>query len=533
MSSEVYEIMPHSSGGKFLRAQCAISAGTTIMRCRSVLSVLNQSNLIPDPDGLLSKFKKFNDDLLCNNVFLQATYHALSLTGTDSKAGAYFDNLRASEESICMFDPRHVQAIAQLLGRSRMEVEDMLAKVVANSFRVVGQLYHTSVGLLFPMDAVHMNHSCSPNASVSFILPDLEVIVTADRNIKQGEEITHTYAQSILPLPVLARQTYLRKTFQLVCKCARCQEDFRLLKEYSEMNVCATNSSSFFKTTSDKSGDLSFDKSFSQLVPVLKDADRMLASCDQKFQTVSFNPNALRPAASVFLGYFGCSPKSPDRYYHTLFFVGLLKLVSEWTLPRQCAFRLHHHLTVNLLTDEVLELPAQVAGYLVTLILPMYLVYRKPLPPALLKALVFAMQQGVLSSRIVHLVDAFFPSIFWTTLETTAIGQRILRDTIERLGKFRSLFDYLFVVDSLFCPSLFDMLSVDRKHMRHYLENRKKRLSQRRKASKCETASLSASSDDEALSNSLSSHSTLLELGAKQNAKESAGGCSGICGGDP
>jgi hypothetical protein len=74
------------------------------------------------------------------------------------------------------------------------------------------------IGMYFhPLSALP-NHSCDPNAVITFSGPTLSL--RALRPLKEGEEITLTYIDSTQPTPL--RQSALRERWFFTCSCALC-----------------------------------------------------------------------------------------------------------------------------------------------------------------------------------------------------------------------------------------------------------------------------------------------------------------------
>lgn len=102
-----------------------------------------------------------------------------------------------------------------------------------NNFGIVDSL-HTSIGEGVYPSAALLNHSCHPNCILRYIMgtphdvnkikyhpPILQII--ACRDIKEGEELTHSYVD--LALTTLERKSRLLKTHGFECNCARCNNE--------------------------------------------------------------------------------------------------------------------------------------------------------------------------------------------------------------------------------------------------------------------------------------------------------------------
>ncbi|XP_017489785.1 PREDICTED: protein msta-like, partial [Rhagoletis zephyria] len=78
--------------------------------------------------------------------------------------------------------------------------------------------YETSVRALYALAGL-LNHNCTPNVSHHFENGQT-IVVTAARDIAQGEEITATYTKILWS--TYARQWFLCGTKHFICACKRC-----------------------------------------------------------------------------------------------------------------------------------------------------------------------------------------------------------------------------------------------------------------------------------------------------------------------
>ncbi len=67
-----------------------------------------------------------------------------------------------------------------------------------------------------------MNHSCNPNVEITF-LDDNRVVVTALRDIKEGEEVTFSYIDE--EASVGERRLELKERYRFNCSCWKCLAD--------------------------------------------------------------------------------------------------------------------------------------------------------------------------------------------------------------------------------------------------------------------------------------------------------------------
>lgn len=77
---------------------------------------------------------------------------------------------------------------------------------------------------IFPVLSL-LNHSCSPNTSVSFV--GTVAIVRASQHISQGQEILHCYGPHVSHLDVAARQQKLKSQYFFDCSCPACCSEAR------------------------------------------------------------------------------------------------------------------------------------------------------------------------------------------------------------------------------------------------------------------------------------------------------------------
>lgn len=99
--------------------------------------------------------------------------------------------------------------------------------------------YKTKIGGLhlckafFPLISL-VNHSCSPNCSVSYV-KNGEMVLYATRSIESGEELTIDYEPPIMINNIVERNMILSKNFDFTCRCKAC------VKMYSEGKFAVGN----------------------------------------------------------------------------------------------------------------------------------------------------------------------------------------------------------------------------------------------------------------------------------------------------
>ncbi|XP_039249009.2 protein-lysine N-methyltransferase SMYD4-like isoform X1 [Styela clava] len=80
-----------------------------------------------------------------------------------------------------------------------------------------------------------MNHSCSPNTTISF--DGLTITVSASKIIKKGEEICHCYGPHCSRHDVKERQRLLKEQYFFTCSCEGCASDLKDDSEQSSFKV--------------------------------------------------------------------------------------------------------------------------------------------------------------------------------------------------------------------------------------------------------------------------------------------------------
>ncbi|KAL2166246.1 hypothetical protein VTG60DRAFT_3086 [Thermothelomyces hinnuleus] len=79
------------------------------------------------------------------------------------------------------------------------------------------------IGYALDMVTAMINHSCAPNAFVTF--EGCQLRVRSLKPIAAGDEITVSYADPTLP--VFNRQNFLKETYFFDCRCKGCEDDHR------------------------------------------------------------------------------------------------------------------------------------------------------------------------------------------------------------------------------------------------------------------------------------------------------------------
>jgi hypothetical protein len=109
-------------------------------------------------------------------------------------------------------------------GWTETNIHDSWKKFQANNFGITNSL-HSIVGQgVYPHAAI-LNHSCNPNCLLRYKDGIIMEIVAA-RDIRMGEELTHSYVDLIKDTPT--RRRHLMKLHGFLCQCQRCRGDLKV-----------------------------------------------------------------------------------------------------------------------------------------------------------------------------------------------------------------------------------------------------------------------------------------------------------------
>jgi hypothetical protein len=106
------------------------------------------------------------------------------------------------------------------------QVEVLLRIFRVNNFGITDELLRVVASAVYPLGAL-LNHSCKPNCILRYHYckqgtnkhpPILEI--AACRDIKPGEELTHSYVELVQPIDI--RRDRLRSSYGFHCECDRC-----------------------------------------------------------------------------------------------------------------------------------------------------------------------------------------------------------------------------------------------------------------------------------------------------------------------
>ncbi|KAL2132578.1 hypothetical protein VTI74DRAFT_3633 [Chaetomium olivicolor] len=120
----------------------------------------------------------------------------------------------------------------EAVGRAR----EVLCKIQTNAFNRL-DLDTAMAGIFLDAGLAMVNHSCVPNAFIGF--DKRTAVLRAERPIQEGEEITISYIDNMLPKS--ARQRAL-KLYHFECNCARCKDDLDVYEVCQTSPVIPLNS---------------------------------------------------------------------------------------------------------------------------------------------------------------------------------------------------------------------------------------------------------------------------------------------------
>ncbi|XP_061104789.1 SET and MYND domain-containing protein 4 [Conger conger] len=192
----VHHLLPHLSGHKpGLRFLCAVTVATLCLRLREV-----------GP--------------------LPAAWGAGTTTGAES--GSQSQSLEESRGGIPELSLLGATALRHMLQlRCNAQAVTML-KGTGLSDSAVQSVQEVRVATaIFPTLSL-LNHSCSPNTSVSFRTDPshgVTVTVRATQAIGAGQELLHCYGPHYSRMPVRERQRLLQEQYFFLCQCTACCQE--------------------------------------------------------------------------------------------------------------------------------------------------------------------------------------------------------------------------------------------------------------------------------------------------------------------
>lgn len=134
--------------------------------------------------------------------------------------------LRIPEDKLRVFDlSKPNLKAAGLYAKSELSPGDysLFSRLVGDDDgdKILRNIFEPQAGILFLTAMI--NHSCAGNANYEFDEDDNSEIVYAIRDIKEGEEIFHSYVSFGLEFPLKAdRQQELLTTKKFACRCDLC-----------------------------------------------------------------------------------------------------------------------------------------------------------------------------------------------------------------------------------------------------------------------------------------------------------------------
>lgn len=106
-----------------------------------------------------------------------------------------------------------------------LDCEDILFKMQKNNFQVINSIFQPIGSGVYPIGAL-LNHSCAPNCIFTYEYDEKSSTfiqkIRAIKDIKKGEEITHSYIEPALP--TIDRQKRLYRQYEFHCTCNHCTE---------------------------------------------------------------------------------------------------------------------------------------------------------------------------------------------------------------------------------------------------------------------------------------------------------------------
>jgi len=134
----------------------------------------------------------------------------------------HWRNMAQVPSNLIQISPLIMSIVTEWTAKS-LDVEQCLRNFQANNFSIVDELYNTIGQGIYPHAAI-LNHSCDPTCILRFVNSDLEIV--ALRDIKKGEELTHSYTD--LAQDTATRQRHFRELHGFLCCCRRCQGNLKI-----------------------------------------------------------------------------------------------------------------------------------------------------------------------------------------------------------------------------------------------------------------------------------------------------------------
>ncbi|EEB11309.1 SET and MYND domain-containing protein, putative [Pediculus humanus corporis] len=122
---------------------------------------------------------------------------------------------------------------AELPLKEKQLIDNYIDAVYENFEKGVGDFLNNEGSGLYELQST-INHSCSPNAEVTFPHSNYQLAVVATDNINPGDEICISYLDMCsLSRSRHSRQKILQENYLFTCKCHKCEEEVNLPDETS------------------------------------------------------------------------------------------------------------------------------------------------------------------------------------------------------------------------------------------------------------------------------------------------------------
>ncbi|KAG7357518.1 SET methyltransferase domain containing protein [Nitzschia inconspicua] len=162
-------------------------------------------------------------------------FQNLAMTDNDEHHGIIVDNHgrdQANRASKAIWNQRralqkmsttsNAKPIPNRLSDLQDQMEQDLKRFRCNNFGITDSLVRVCASGVYPLGAL-LNHSCTPNCLLRYVFgkhrsPYMQVV--AARDIQQGEELTHSYTE--LVVPTNSRRAKLKSLYGFNCQCPRC-----------------------------------------------------------------------------------------------------------------------------------------------------------------------------------------------------------------------------------------------------------------------------------------------------------------------
>jgi hypothetical protein len=105
----------------------------------------------------------------------------------------------------------------------RKQVDDVIDCIYTRFNETVGEFLNNEGSGLYSTQS-KINHSCNPNAEITFPASNAVLAVVALRDIKENEEVSISYLDECqLSRSRHSRQKYLQENYLFLCECEKCE----------------------------------------------------------------------------------------------------------------------------------------------------------------------------------------------------------------------------------------------------------------------------------------------------------------------